>query len=74
MKTNINDSYGYMRLTHSLAVCWGLPITRKQITNEILYRDSDVQGNIIIIKTISSFEYSTKEQYLLSTVCKINKN
>jgi len=24
------DCYGYMRLTHALAVCWGLPITRRR--------------------------------------------
>lgn len=47
MKTDTNDSYGYMRLTHVLAVCWGLPITRRR-TNDNDYYDKDtvVQGNI----------------------------
>lgn len=27
-----DDCYEYMRLTHTLAVCWGLPIIRKQIS------------------------------------------
>lgn len=25
------DGYEYMRLTHTLAIFWGLPITRRQI-------------------------------------------
>lgn len=33
-----SDSYGYMRLTHILAVCWGMPITRRQIAAD------DVKG------------------------------
>ncbi|KAL5240005.1 hypothetical protein ACI65C_007415 [Semiaphis heraclei] len=35
-----SDSYGYMRLTHILAICWGMPITRRQIAAD------DVKGKI----------------------------
>lgn len=45
--TDTSDCYGYMRLTHVLAVCWGLPITRR-LTNDNGNHDKDtvIQGNI----------------------------
>lgn len=47
MKIDNSDCYGpYMRLTHILALCFGLPITRRQIkTNDRFNGESDVQGN-----------------------------
>lgn len=48
MKTDTSDCYGFMRLTHTLAVLWGLPITRRR-TNDVDKHDSRdmsvVQGN-----------------------------
>ncbi|XP_060870238.1 uncharacterized protein LOC132944770 [Metopolophium dirhodum] len=31
----ISDCYGYMRLTHVLAVCWGMPITRRRTADDV---------------------------------------
>lgn len=52
MKTDSDDSYGFMRLTHTLAVCWGLPITRRKIENTNKHDcddDSVVRGNSIML-------------------------
>lgn len=35
------DSYGYMRLTHILAVCWGMPITRRRSAADDVRGDRD---------------------------------
>lgn len=44
--TNSNDSHEYMRLTHSLAIILGLPITRRRKNNiNKLDGDSAVEGN-----------------------------
>lgn len=49
MKVNsVNDCYEYMRLTHLISVCWGLPIIRKKTNKDFKYNgDTDVQGNTI---------------------------
>lgn len=47
------DGYEYMRLTHTLAVFWGLPITRKQINGAgEPGKKSIVTGKYRIILTI----------------------
>lgn len=59
----INDNtncYGYMRLTHLLTVCWGYPITRRQIHDNSKYDvDSIVEGMdpIQIVQIFSHYIY-----------------
>jgi len=35
MKINNSDSYKYLRLTHVIAICFGLPYTRRKIKEGI---------------------------------------
>ncbi|CAI6348581.1 unnamed protein product [Macrosiphum euphorbiae] len=41
-RTDVDDCYGYMRLTHVMAVCWGLPITRRRTGGNERDGDPDV--------------------------------
>jgi len=58
-RTDGDDCYGYMRLTHALAVCWGLPITRRRTGGDERDGDPDVVRGIKYIT-------ETRQQELLS--------
>lgn len=34
MKSNNSESYKYLRLTHVIAICFGLPYTRRKIKED----------------------------------------
>lgn len=65
MKTYTNDDcYEYMRMTHVLALCWGLPITRIRTNNaDVQDRDTTVQGNINCIFMVALRGGCAKEAF-----------
>lgn len=53
MKINNSDSYKYLRLTHVIAICFGLPYTRRKIKDGIDPKNENV-GHLAGRYTITS--------------------